>query len=263
MRIPSHQEGLLAALPRPSIDPRRYAEVDMLRGIALIMMVIFHTAFDLQFLGIVPLEVGSGPWRMLAWSTGGLFLFLVGVSLSLSAARNTLGAGRPDYGRFARRGLRIFAYGLVITATTALIIPRGMILFGILHCIGLSIILAPLFFRFGRYNLLIATAVIVLGWLIAPLNGPWCLLWSGIHPAGWTTLDYYPLLPWFGLVLAGYAAGTVCYPGGKRRPGIPAPDGSRWKGLVFLGQYSLPIYFVHQPVILGILIAAMAIAGGS
>ncbi|MHC1626197.1 MAG: heparan-alpha-glucosaminide N-acetyltransferase [Methanoculleaceae archaeon] len=157
--------------------------------------------------------------------------------------------------------MRIFTYRLVITAVTAIIVPWGTILFGILHCIGLSIIIAPLFFRLGRYNALTGLVVILTGWRAAPRYGPIWLLWLGIHPTAWTTLDCYPLVPWFGVVLMGYAVGRICYPEGLRRAGIPVPDAGRWLWLISIGQHSLFIYFIHQPVILGVLSLVMLLTG--
>ncbi|HNI42045.1 MAG TPA: heparan-alpha-glucosaminide N-acetyltransferase domain-containing protein, partial [Methanoregulaceae archaeon] len=65
--------------------PERYPEIDIARGIAVVMMVIFHIAFDLSFLGIAGIPVSSLPWRAFAMATAALFLLLVGISLSISA----------------------------------------------------------------------------------------------------------------------------------------------------------------------------------
>ena len=75
----------------------RFPEIDVARGIAVVMMVFFHIAFDLYFLAILPIPADSLPWRVFAMTTAGLFLFLVGISLSISAgnARNKL--SRNDF----------------------------------------------------------------------------------------------------------------------------------------------------------------------
>jgi uncharacterized membrane protein len=83
---------------------------------------------------------------------------------------------------------------------------------------------------------------------------PW-LLWLGIRQMGRYMVDYYPLLPWFGVALLGVFFGLTLYPGGRPRfeladlsPKFPLP------ALTFLGRNSLVIYLVHQPIILGALI---------
>ena len=67
-------------------------------------------------------------------------------------------------------------------------------------------------------------------------------------------VDYYPLLPWFGVALLGVFAGHSLYP--QAKPRYPLPDYSQaWpiRGITFLGQHSLAIYLIHQPIIIGLL----------
>ncbi len=67
------------------------------------------------------------------------------------------------------------------------------------------------------------------------------------------SVDYEPLFPWFGVVLAGLGLGLILYPGGVRSfslPEIPV----RWERVLTLpGKHSLLIYIVHQPVIILVL----------
>ncbi len=65
----------------------RYPEIDILRGIAILMMILFHTIFDLTFFRIMPFDVENGFWRFFAYATASLFLLIVGISLSISHAR--------------------------------------------------------------------------------------------------------------------------------------------------------------------------------
>ena len=71
---------------------RRFWEIDSLRGLAIVMMVIFHLIFDLYFFGIYSFNVHSGFLWWFARITAFIFIFLVGVSLSLSYSRTTLSA---------------------------------------------------------------------------------------------------------------------------------------------------------------------------
>ena len=65
----------------------RYQEIDLLRGIALVLMILFHTLFDLNFFGIFPVDLYTGFWRLYAYATVSIFLCLVGISLVISRAR--------------------------------------------------------------------------------------------------------------------------------------------------------------------------------
>ena len=112
--------------------PERFPEIDVARGIAVVMMVFFHIAFDLYFLNIMPVAANSLPWRVFAMSTAGLFLFLVGVSLSISAGYARKRLSRNEFiKKYLKRGAGIFAIGIAITLVTWIILPGYFIIFGI------------------------------------------------------------------------------------------------------------------------------------
>ena len=82
---------------------------------------------------------------------------------------------------------------------------------------------------------------------------------SGLGEALPNTLDWRPLLPWAGVVFLGLGA--------TRLPGVlkwlKRPD--RWRAksaparaISFAGRHSLPIYLVHQPILIGLLAALTA-----
>jgi uncharacterized membrane protein len=237
----------------------RYWEIDALRGTAVVMMVIFHTVFSVSFFGVRAVDVAHGFWRSFALATATIFILIAGVSLSVSSARAApvLG-GRGVAWKNVRRGTAIFLVGAGITFVTWLLVRDEFVLFGVLHCIGLSIALSPLFLRFGRANLLPGAGIILLAPFIDRIPGPLFLAWLGVHPADFASLDYVPLVPWLGVFLLGMGLGAILYTGGRRR--FPAAAGSPLLGPVtFLGRHSLPIYLVHVPVIL--LVLALLVPG--
>ncbi len=142
----------------------RFFEIDVLRGVAVIMMVIFHASFDLAYFGIWHENMSTGPWRLLALLTASLFLFLVGVSLSISGAtaRAALTPG-AFYAKYLSRGMFIFLLSLGITTVTFFLVPGETIVFGILHLIGVSVMLAPVFLRFHWGNLAAGILCLVTG----------------------------------------------------------------------------------------------------
>ncbi len=240
-------------------DNPRLWEIDCARGIAILMMVVFHTVFDLGFFSIVPVNTTSGFWRYFAYATAGLFLLIVGISLVVSHARaqKTL-AGLQLAKKYFIRGAGIVALGLVVTLATWLYLHDGYVVFGILHLIGVSVMLSPFFFRFRRWNIALGVVCLALGFLVYGLHGPAFLLPLGIMPEGFTSVDYTPLFPWFGVVLIGLGMGDVLYHGGNRHfPIRPFPD-LFMVPLSFIGRHSLLIYLVHQPVIILLLGLASA-----
>ena len=160
------------------------------------------------------------------------------------------------------RGGFLLLIAMGITAVTYAIIGDGYIIFGILHLIGTSILLAPLFFRFGKGNIYLGCSLFIFSMLLAGIAGPIWLAWLGFHPATFYSIDYEPLIPWFGLVLIGLGAGAILYPGGTPRWSETVRTGPLTGFLAGAGRYSLLIYLIHQPIIIGILMAAGLIDPG-
>ena len=225
----------------------RLWEIDFLRGVAIIMMITFHAVFDLWYFGY-GFDISSGFWFVFARVTASIFLFLVGVSLTLSYSRSK-GA---SFSKYAYRGLKIFSWGLIITVITWIFLDKGFIMFGVLHFIGVAIILAYFFLRFHVLNLVLGVVIILIGIFLQGLvfSFPW-LLWLGFVPSGFYTLDYFPLLPWFGLVLLGLFFGKMFYPHGKAR--IRDVNNLITRFFCLLGRRSLLIYLMHQPVLIALL----------
>jgi len=235
--------------------------LDLIRGIAVMMMVLFHLAYDLNFFGIYALDIYSGFWFYFARITASIFILLVGVSLVLFASRSA-NQGQGELGiKLFKRGLKIFSLGLGITAITYLLIGKGFIIFGVLHLIGLSIILAYPFLNFKKLNVIMGDSIIAVGLYLQNLTFgfPW-LLWLGLAPMGFYTVDYFPLLPWFGLILIGIYFGDAFYGGYRRRIELPDLSSNSLVSFVtLLGRNSLIIYLIHQPL----LILALYILGGA
>ncbi len=245
----------------------RFWEVDLLRGIAIMLMVLYHFAFDLDYFGLVKIDVKSGIFLTIARLAVTLFLLLVGLSLTLSFSR-AVRLGRED--RFSRRLFRrsawILSLALCITAVTYLLLGRGYIIFGALHMIGLSLLLAYPFLRLGRKNFILGSILIILGWYVQDISvDHYWLLWLGLAPPDFYSLDYIPMLPWFGVVFYGVGLGGLLYPGYRRRVNLldqldylQAAHGPG--SLCYLGRNSLAIYLVHQPLIILLMIWRGAIA---
>lgn len=235
----------------------RYWELDLLRGIAVGMMVSFHALYDLDFFS-GPVDVHSGIWPSFAKAIATIFLLLVGISPNISSAGARVRGG-DSFLRHLRRGAKIFSWGMAITISTILLLGDGFVVFGILHLIGISIILSYPFLRRPLADLVFGSAAISAGLWIRQFtfDSPW-LLWLGFVPRHFCSVDYFPLLPWFGVVMVGIFLGTVLYPEGRRR--VPLPDISARtpaKQICILGRNSLIIYLVHQPI----LIMAMQLLG--
>ena len=251
---------------RGAAQDGRFWEVDAARGVAIAMMVVYHLTYDLDYFGGYGIDSTLGVWAHFADATASAFLFLVGVSLAISYSKASAARrGRNLFGKYLLRGIRILAYGIVLTVVF-LAFGMGVVAFGILHLIGVSIILAYPLLKYRLVNLFLGLCVIAAGWYMraqeVSSESAW-LLPLGVVPENLFMPDYRPLLPWFGVVLLGLFAGNVLYASGKRPAGVPrrAPQIARL--LLPLGRNSLFIYLIHQPILVALLAALGVIELGT
>lgn len=233
-------------------DKPRYWEVDTARGILIFLMIVYHFFYDLVVLGDISLPLFARPVQVARVAGEAGFIFIVGVSLSLSRYRRR---GEKGFKGYLLRGLAILGLGLIITVISFILAPKHPIYFGILHCIGVCIILAYPFLRLRFANLVLGALLCILGIFFFTIRvDTYLLILVGLRPDPFLTADYFPLLPWFGVVLLGMFVGDMLYTKEKRF--FDMPDMSKKipvRITTFLGRYALIIYLVHQPVIIGIL----------
>jgi len=243
-------------------EVKRFWEVDFLRGLAVILMISYHAIYDLAYFRTFHVDMSTSFWFILPRMIASTFILLAGASLALSysRARETL-TGNRLLVKYLRRGAWIFSWGLLVTAVTWIFIRQDYVSFGILHFVGVSIILAYPFLRMRYAGLALGVLFIALGMLLQNvyIDSPW-LVWLGITPKDFHSVDYFPLLPWFGVVLVGIFMGNTLYPDHKRR--ISLPDMSTdpmIASFCFIGKNSLFLYLIHQPLLIALLYALGAL----
>ena len=237
--------------------PRRVHLMDELRGVLIIGVVLYHLLYDLAVL----FPVGI-PWMFSDWMNSvrnicaGALIVVSGISCHYT---------RSNW----RRGLRAFGLGMLLTVVTALFIPSQLILFGILHFFGsmmmLYALLQPLLEKVPTMvGLLGSTLLFFLTWPIFSgfirvlgvtvylpeflYNKP-LLFPLGFACQGIASADYYPLIPWGFLFLAVSFFGRYVRAG--RLPEFCYR--SHLPLLARIGNHTMLIYLVHQPVIYGLL----------
>ena len=233
----------------------RYFELDAARGFALLLMILYHTIFCLYFFhtGFVP---WFDPFTMSGAPIAFLFVTIAGISLVLSTGR--VNSPVKAAKKLFFRGLYILCFAGVVTIVTWLVYPEEVVVFGVLHLIGVSTILSiPLVvMKVKPYiPLVLGLICIFLSPIVSMLRGPAFLIPLGITYNGFSTLDYEPLVPWFGIVLLGVALGSVIYKDGVRH-GILTQLGEMPRSLAplcFIGRHTLIVYLLHVPVIIGVL----------
>ncbi len=221
------------------ISSNRHGEIDVLRAVAIVLMVLFHLVYDLKVFADVNIDYQSPFWFSIGKASALLFMFTSGLSTGFSRSP-------------VKRGLKVLLYGLGITVVTYIFMNDEYVRFGILHFLGVTMIMSPLLVRLPSWILLsLAGSSALLGfWFHKLLLTTNLLLPLGLMYKGFGSMDYYPLFPYLAMTLLGIFAYRHLY--AQRTEPLFAIRNNfvliRW-----LSRNSLGIYLVHQPVLLFII----------
>lgn len=237
---------------------KRLHFLDALRGVTLISMIAYHGMWNLVYLfGVQAPWYRGTPGYLWQQSICWTFILLSGFCWSFS--RNHV-----------KRGLLVFGGGAVVTAVTCLVMPENRILFGVLTCIGSCMLLlipvekgakkvparAGLVLSFGLFFLLRNCAEGTLGFeglVLCSLPQTFyrndLTAYLGFPQGGFFSTDYFSLIPWFFLFVAGYFLQRLLDEKGLNeklfaKGEIPV--------LNWIGRHSLIVYLLHQPILYGL-----------
>lgn len=231
---------------------KRILILDEARGFFIILMVLYHLAYDIVFIfgKKVPSSVLYTMMFQPIIPLG--FCIITGISCTLSHKN-------------FRRGSVIFLYGLSVCAVTYIFMRSQFVVFGVLSMLGVSVMLTGIIDRFMRnippYTGAAVCAALFCGlyyfiykmpvpqWIsLSMLYKTGFLFIIGFPKPGFASADYFPILPWCFAVFFGFFIGRIILvspPEWFYKPHCP-PLGRT-------GRYSMPIYLIHQPVLYGIL----------
>lgn len=252
----------------------RYHLIDAIRGFALLNMLLFHFFYDV----FIIFGQDTGWYRYPAvrlWQQFICVTFLLVSGISWHFGRNNL-----------KRGIRLNLYGLLITVVTLLFMPSQAVWFGILNCIGCATLLmiplhkvfASLAHYLGPYKAILSVGGLIVALFLFGLTrnvteGYLILAWHpidlphqlytrpmtilGFPYIGFTSSDYFPILPWFFLFLAGYFSWEVL------SSITPLLKVFRIKVplLSYIGNKSIWIYLLHQPLLYAITYLLIQLGG--
>ncbi|RZL30698.1 MAG: DUF1624 domain-containing protein [Rubrivivax sp.] len=229
-------------------SPNRSDRLDALRGAAIVWMAAFHFGFDLNHFGWIRQDFYRDPvWTWQRTAIVSLFLFCAGGGQAL-AVLNGQGAGR-----FWKRWAQVAGCALLVSLGSWFMFPDSWISFGVLHGIAVMLLLL----RLGLARLpdaallaLAALAIAVPQFVHDPAFDTRWTNWIGLVTHKPVTEDYVPVLPWLGVMLLGFAVT-------RRWPRLW--QGAAPRPLAVLGRWSLSFYMVHQPVLIGLLMAMQSI----
>lgn len=214
---------------------KRYGYLDTLRGIAVVWMIIFHTAYDLKVFNFVDWSFSEGFWYAFPRVIAFTFLFCVGISLNLTHR------SKINWQHLKKRSIKLGSAALIISLVTYLAFPSNWIFFGTLHCILAGSILGTFLVPHRKMAWFLLITILILQYFLG-FDIKWL---SGIIQK--SSMDFIPIYPWFWAVLLGLLLEPYL---SKNRQ---ITEHRSPKLLKFLGTHSLKIYLLHQPFIYGLI----------
>lgn len=225
----------------------RIWEIDATRGLLIALMVFYHMLFDLQYIFSYNINIDTPFFNYSVNFFAGAFIFVSGICANFSKSS-------------LKRGFLLFGFSLIITLITYFYDKPTAIYFGILHFLAISMIITHLLKQgininpLNKLNLyfaiIISFSIILIGQYLKNINFSSNLfLFLGITKKDFTSLDYFPLFPWYGVFLLGFLFGKRVY---KNKITL-FPNYNKLIFLQLIGRNSLIIYLLHQPIILLVL----------
>jgi len=222
----------------------RYIQLDFIRGVAIVLMVIFHISFDLNNFHFISIDIynqHSKDWfyfRMLILS---LFMLSVGISLSLTHEKGI------DLKKALKRFYMLALASSAISIASYVTFPHTWIYFGVIHFVTVaSLILLP-FTKVPKVAFILGSGIVVL-FNMGLIDMHWFFQQSAsfLHLPHHTE-DLVPFTPWLGVVLIGIFLGA------KKLFLFPLKENRFTTNISFLGKHSLAIYLLHQPLFFGLI----------
>jgi len=228
----------------------RLQSVDLLRGLALAMMIAYHFCYDLTYFNFAHFDFFTDPfWLQARTLILSSFLLIAGISLTLATHH---GVRMKPY--LTRLGM-LAGCAILISVSSYFMFGPRWIFFGVLHFIAVASVLGLGFVRRPGLALATGVALIILDLMFSHSffdQATWQSL--GMMTYKPPTEDYVPLIPWFGVFLLGTVLGNRLW---LRES---APSLTQWHStqplvqlLSLAGRHSLLVYMLHQPVLLGML----------
>ncbi|WP_299731105.1 heparan-alpha-glucosaminide N-acetyltransferase [uncultured Endozoicomonas sp.] len=215
----------------------RYPIIDWLRGIAIILMVVFHFVYDLRAFDLIAFDTKALWWRLYNNLIIFLFLFCAGLGLYVCHRQGI----RWEVVR--RQVMKLGAAALSISVITWYLFPNSWIYFGTLHCILASYLLGLLFVK----KPLLALMVAAVNYLSLLYTYEASIEFPRFGEQG--SLDHIPLYPFGAALFLGVFAASI----GFHRLSLPIKSGSNL--IPFLGRHSLKIYLGHQVILYPLVMA--------
>ena len=229
------------------MQTQRLIELDVLRGWAILFMMIFHLTYDLNYFHFIKVDLHTHFfWSHFRYLIVTLFLLSVGISLTL------VHSPKIQWHKMLKRTLLLGSFSLIITIATYFVFPKSWVYFGILHFILVSSWLGLLFLPYPKIALSLALFILLgsaMGWLNT--EGLFHLLQEPLHLPPTYTEDVLHPFPWFSVVLIGIFMTRYNLHIKLLKNKLLSASHTFNHVLAFFGRYALWVYLIHLPLLFG------------
>jgi len=219
---------------------KRIFEVDVLRGTAIVLMVIFHFCYNLAVFDWLDINTNQDPeWRFFRKIIVTAFLLAVGMSSFLTYSKGI------NLHKLVKSTFKLLLVALFLTIGSLFMYPNAWVYFGIIHFIAIALPIAALCSQ--RPNIALVLAIICLlsyqlQWISMRPLWEWSVVNLNLPQR---TTDLVSFIPWISAVLIGI---YLMY---KQLFKLTLNANKLTYSLAKLGQHSLLIYLIHQPIMYG------------
>ena len=226
----------------------RIYELDVLRGFAIFLMMIFHFSYDLTMFRFVEIDFLNDPfWVSFRVLIVSIFLSVVGMGLYVAYHKEIL------FNKLIRRSVILLLASIVVSLGTFFMFPSQWIFFGIIHFILLASIVAVFFVKIPFTAFIVGITIVGLSFFDY-INLNFLMDYTReLFNLPYQTMDLVPFFPWLGVVLIGIYLQYQNLYSFKFKNSIIKNI------LAYMGKHSLLIYLIHQPILYGLVMGYFTI----
>ena len=244
---------------------KRLIEIDFLKGLAVISMVIFHIPYLMRMMNIKKTKIHTGILHFMGRFAQTIFITMVGVNMGITYQKAKYKNNISNYHKQQnKRVLKLIIVAMMFTYLSYLSFPDKYVKFGILHFVATVIFLQ---------NYLVPYPIIQVGMLGTTLWAnnnkeklipffknnvhPFISFALGIYNEKYNAMDHFSILKWFSYVCSGVLITHLLYKDGKRKDQFEKLNIDKILNnknkivncISSIGKNSLLIYTVHFPLI--------------
>lgn len=223
----------------------RLYDLDKYRGFTIVSMVLFHLCYDINLYNNLLWYNNFFINRIWQLSIALSFYLISGISSNFLQANENI-----------KRGIKTSILGFIISLITYIFIRNQLIIFGVLNGLGFSMIITGLIKKYKKLNKNLFWIFIILFVLTYSIPSKkflghemnsflydMNLFFLGFPKDSFYSTDYFPIIPWIFIYISGYLLGQIII--SKKLYN----ENSKINLLAKIGQKSMTIYLLHQPIL--------------